>query len=230
MGAADLRDVVVARQRELATRHDVLGRAGRDPSRYEDLLLRVFDATNDLIRDLDRMRARSARRRLLVAGGLLVASLVPAGLVGTGRMPVQGLVVTAVAIAAAFVLWLTARAGMPNTPARPAPPNAARPKGPDAPAGAVGPNASAGEDGSAAPGAPARPGTPDTQARQAEPAASVRPAAPAAEPLRNPPAPRTSPPSTRDGRFELLQGELVAPDLPKPRRTVTWQDDSEAGA
>ncbi|MEV6596002.1 hypothetical protein AB0M36_03955 [Actinoplanes sp. NPDC051346] len=113
MRSADLRNVIVVRQRELASRHEVLGREGRDPGRYEDLLLRVFDATNDLVRDLDRLRARSARRRWLTAVGLAVVALVLAALVAAAVLPIYGLIGAAVALVAATTLAVVARATAP---------------------------------------------------------------------------------------------------------------------
>ncbi|GGQ53825.1 hypothetical protein [Couchioplanes azureus] len=106
--------MIVIRQRELASRHEVLGREGRDPGRYEDLLLRVFDATNDLVRDLDRLRARSARRRRVVAAGLVLVALVVAGLVAAGAVPVYGLIGAAVALVLAGTLAVVARATAPS--------------------------------------------------------------------------------------------------------------------
>ncbi|MFI5496210.1 hypothetical protein [Actinoplanes sp. NPDC051859] len=119
MSSADLRNVIVVRQRELASRHEVLGREGRDPGRYEDLLLRVFDATNDLMRDLDRLQARTARRRRLLAAGCGGIALVLAVLVATAVLPSYGLIGAAVAVAAAVVLGLLARAAAPPEPPPP---------------------------------------------------------------------------------------------------------------
>ena len=118
MGAADVRDVIVERQRELASRHEVLGREGRNPGRYEDLLLRVFDATNDLIKELDKAQARSARRRRLLAGILLGVAAGTTVLVAVGPLPAPGLIAAAVALGAAVVMWSMARIGAPP-PARP---------------------------------------------------------------------------------------------------------------
>ncbi|WP_211277805.1 hypothetical protein, partial [Couchioplanes caeruleus] len=113
MSSADLRNVIVIRQRELASRHEVLGREGRDPGRYEDLLLRVFDATNDLVRDLDRLRARSALRRRATAAGLVIVAFVVSGLVAAGVVPVYGLIGAAAALAAAVALAVISRAADP---------------------------------------------------------------------------------------------------------------------
>ena len=157
MGAADLRDVVVTRQRELASRHDVLGRAGRDPSRYEDLLLRVFDATNDLMRDLDRMRARSARRRRLLAAVLAAVSVVAGVLVATDRLRPFWLIPAVAVLALAITVWAVTGADSHRR-------GRAR-RGPATPATTSAP---------AAPGAPGAPAAPDVPGRDGEAPAATR--------------------------------------------------------
>ena len=124
MGAADRRRALLERHRELASRHEILDRAGPDSDRYEDLFLRVIDAADDLIRDLDRARDRAAAQRRILARVLAAAALVPVGLVAAGLVPSLWLAGAALTGAAAAVLWLTARLGAATGPA-PARPGAA---------------------------------------------------------------------------------------------------------
>jgi Flp pilus assembly protein TadB len=118
VGAADRRHVLVVRQRELVSRHEILEREDPGSERYEDLELRVFDAADDLMRELDRARARAASRRRVVAYVLAVAAVVPVLLVAAEVVPSLWLVAAAVTGAVAGVLWLTARrASTPPAPA-----------------------------------------------------------------------------------------------------------------
>jgi hypothetical protein len=64
---------MMERQRELGSRHELLVRENAGTERYDDLLRRVFDATNDLIVVLDEAAARAARRRRI---GLLVLAMI----------------------------------------------------------------------------------------------------------------------------------------------------------
>ncbi|UQU67170.1 hypothetical protein COUCH_13240 [Couchioplanes caeruleus] len=109
--------MLVVRQRELASRHEILEREDPGSERYDDLELRVFDAADDLLRELDRARARAASRRRVVAYVLAVAAFVPVVLVAAEVAPSLWLAAAAVTGAAAGVLWLTAR----RVPAPPAP-------------------------------------------------------------------------------------------------------------
>jgi Flp pilus assembly protein TadB len=105
---SDVRDRLAERHQELVSRHEVLGREPEDSARYDDLLERVFDAGDDLLRVLDEAEARAARHRRLAATGLLMAGLVTAGLVAGGVLPAWALIGVVLAVAAAAVLWLTA--------------------------------------------------------------------------------------------------------------------------
>ncbi|MEV4706974.1 hypothetical protein [Actinoplanes sp. NPDC049316] len=116
MGAAD-RHVLVVRQRELASRLEILDREDPGSDRYDDLELRVFDAADDLMRELDRARARAASRRRVVSCALAVLALVPVFLVAAERVPSLWLAAAVVTGAAAGVLWLTARPVPPPAPA-----------------------------------------------------------------------------------------------------------------
>ncbi|WP_305786707.1 hypothetical protein [Symbioplanes lichenis] len=108
---SDVRDRLAARHRELVSRHEVLGREPEDSGRYEDLLERVFDAGDDLLRVVDEAESRAARIRRLAATGLLMAGLVTAGLVAGGVLPAWALAGVVLAVAAAAALWLTAHPG-----------------------------------------------------------------------------------------------------------------------
>lgn len=111
MGASELRDLTLKRQRELAARHEVLNGIDADPQRYADQFARVLDATNDLIMVLDRIDARAARHRLLGAVVLLGLSPVPAVLVVTGVLGAYWLIAALVLLISAVALWLSTRPG-----------------------------------------------------------------------------------------------------------------------
>ncbi|MEU7907314.1 hypothetical protein [Actinoplanes sp. NPDC049118] len=116
MSASELRDQTLKRQRELAARHAVLSRLMPEQERHADQLVRVFDATNDLIAVLDRANVRAARRRLLTAIVLLGLVVVAAALVAAGLLPAYGLIGALALLVAAVVLWAGAR-GLAGTPA-----------------------------------------------------------------------------------------------------------------
>lgn len=89
----------------------MLGREPEDSGRYEDLLERVFDAGDDLLRVVDEAESRAARLRRLAATVLLMAGLVGAGLVAGGVLPAWALAGVVLAVAAAAALWITAHPG-----------------------------------------------------------------------------------------------------------------------
>ncbi len=103
-----VRDSLAERQRELALRHEVLGREHPESGRYDDLLERVFDATDDLMRVVDEAAARGLRRRRLTATALLVVAVAGVALVVAGLLPVVVLVAAGFAMAVAGALWITA--------------------------------------------------------------------------------------------------------------------------
>ncbi|MEU4220088.1 hypothetical protein [Actinoplanes sp. NPDC026623] len=109
MSASELRDQTLKRQRELAARHAVLSRLVPEQERHADQLVRVFDATNDLIAVLDRVDARSARRRMLTAIALLGLVVVLAVLVAAGLLPAYGLIAALALLVAAVAVWTAAR-------------------------------------------------------------------------------------------------------------------------
>jgi len=109
VSASELRDQTLKRQRELAARHAVLSRLVPEQERHADQLVRVFDATNDLIAVLDRGDARSARRRMLTAIALLGLVVVLAALVAGGLLPAYGLIGALALLVAAVAVWMTAR-------------------------------------------------------------------------------------------------------------------------
>lgn len=111
MGATELRDQTLKRQRELASRHEVLDRLDAEPERYADQFARVLDATNDLIVVLDRVDARAARRRLVVAFVLLGVTVVVAVLVAIGALAAYWLIGGLLVLTAAVTLWLGTRSG-----------------------------------------------------------------------------------------------------------------------
>jgi hypothetical protein len=109
VSASELRDQTLKRQRELAARHAVLGRLVPEQERHADQLVRVFDATNDLIAVLDRGNARAARRRMLTAIVLLGLVVVLAALVAGRVLPAYGLIGALALLVAAIAVWMTAR-------------------------------------------------------------------------------------------------------------------------
>lgn len=111
MGATELRDQTLKRQRELASRHEVLDRLDAEPERYADQFVRVLDATNDLIMVLDRVDARAAQFRLLAAFALLGVVGVVVVLVAAGALVAYWLIAGLLLLTAAVTLWLSTRSG-----------------------------------------------------------------------------------------------------------------------
>ncbi|GID92856.1 hypothetical protein ACFQFC_34320 [Amorphoplanes digitatis] len=114
MSASELRDQTLKRQRELAARHAVLSRLTPEQERHADQLVRVFDATNDLIAVLDRVDARSARRRMLAAIALLGLVVAVAAVVAAGYLPEYALIGALALLVAAVVVWIGARGRAPS--------------------------------------------------------------------------------------------------------------------
>jgi len=95
----------------LSFRHEALSQEETDSPRYDDLLWRVFDASNDLIAVLDEAGSRAARRRrfgalLLVLLALAIGAAVAWRLAGS-----YALIPAAAVLVAGVALWLTARPG-----------------------------------------------------------------------------------------------------------------------
>ncbi|WP_067502694.1 hypothetical protein [Actinoplanes sp. TFC3] len=99
----ELRERTGERQQELADRHDLLLREDAGSARHDDLLRRVFDATNDLIVVLDEGAGQATRRRGWAAG-LVLFALVAGVLAGLRVLPVWTLAGAAVVFVAATVV------------------------------------------------------------------------------------------------------------------------------